>query len=176
VHNGKPCRDCGAVYEPWNQYSGAGTSSTRCLPCYRAYSRSTPSYIRKNGRPGRARSDIPGIETPHGVVRFHSSGRPQGAAWERIRAIVMAEETHCHICGEHVDQTLNGRHPDGPTVDHVISLNEGGDPVARNNLRLAHLLCNSRGGGKMRSAALQRQRAEHDAILRFAIHLGTLGL
>lgn len=71
----------------------------------------------------------------------------RGRPWQRLRRQVLAEETVCHLCGRPVDVTLDGRHPLGPTVDHVIPLTERPDLAhERTNLRLAHRRCNEAKG------------------------------
>lgn len=64
-------------------------------------------------------------------------------AWQRARAHVVATQTVCWICGRPVDKTLPGRHPLGPSADHVHPLGRGGPLLDPANLRLAHLRCNS---------------------------------
>lgn len=51
----------------------------------------------------------------------------------------------CHLCGKPVDRTLSGRHPKGPTADHLIPVAHGGgdDP---HNVALAHSRCNIKRG------------------------------
>ena len=71
---------------------------------------------------------------------FHQRGYDK--TYYRNRAIVLREETTCWICGEEVDKSLTGRHPNGPTADHVQPRHKGGTN-ARENMRLAHLRCNS---------------------------------
>lgn len=67
-----------------------------------------------------------------------SKGRT-GRPWRRVRAAVLATSDVCWICGR----------PGATTVDHVVALALGGDPLDRDNLRPAHLACNSsRGTGK----------------------------
>lgn len=81
--------------------------------------------------------------------------RQNGHRRNELRARVLAEETHCHLCRGWVDKTLGmvpGRH--GPRckgdcagciphdmraeVDEIIPVSRGGDPYARTNTRLAH--------------------------------------
>lgn len=73
----------------------------------------------------------------------YSPGR-SGTAWTKLRAQVFAEETHCWWCRRWVDQSLDRRHPMSRTVDHIVELWQGGDPLDRANCRLAHRKCNSR--------------------------------
>lgn len=72
----------------------------------------------------------------------YSPGR-SGAPWAKLRAQVFAEETHCWWCRKYVNQGLPRSHPMGRTVDHVVELWQGGDPLDRANCRLAHRKCNS---------------------------------
>lgn len=51
----------------------------------------------------------------------------------------------CHLCQRPVDPTLSGRHPMGPTRDHLIPVSAGGVDGPE-NVRLAHHRCNSRRG------------------------------
>lgn len=89
-----------------------------------------------------------------------SPGR-SGHAWRQLCAQVYREETDCWLCGHHVDQTLRWPHRYSRTVDHVIPLSLGGDPLSRHNAHLAHLTCNSRRGNGQR-AALPAQRHSRD--------------
>lgn len=71
-----------------------------------------------------------------------------GYTWNRLRARVLREETHCWRCGEPVDVSLSGMVPAGPTVDHIVPLSQGGAAEDRANLRLAHRRCNLRAGDR----------------------------
>lgn len=75
----------------------------------------------------------------------------------QLRARVLREETHCWLCGLPVDKTL-GPHLDGsPEVDEVVPVSMGGDPLDRNNTRLAHRLCNVRRGEQTKQALKARR-------------------
>jgi len=74
--------------------------------------------------------------------------RHTGRPWGRLRARVIAEETHCALCGKPVNKTLKFPHKRSPTVDLRVPLSLGGSQRDRTNLRLAHFDCNaSRGNG-----------------------------
>lgn len=87
-------------------------------------------------------------------TRRGRSGRP----WERVKAQCFREETHCWLCGHRVDQTLLSTDPMARSADHLIQLQHEGPPLARSNLRIAHLRCNSG-----RSNSLRGLRREHCA-------------
>ncbi len=87
-----------------------------------------------------------------------------GVAWERLKAQVFAEETHCWICRVYVDQTLWPQHPMARTVDHVIPLNQGGPPLERANCRLAHRRCNTARSNRMRGKRREQLIIDADAI------------
>lgn len=62
-------------------------------------------------------------------------------AWKRTRLEVIAEQgTLCRYC--YVDCA------DDPTVDHVIAIAHGGDPLDKKNLKVCCRSCNSKKGGK----------------------------
>ena len=70
--------------------------------------------------------------------------------WQVLRRWVIAHSDGiCGICRRPVDRTLPGTHRDGPSVDHIIPLDQGGDEWHRANLRLTHLHCNSSEGAKL---------------------------
>ena len=63
------------------------------------------------------------------------SGRP----WRRAQAAVFATETHCWLCGQHVEQTLPPNHDRARSVDHITPLAEGGAKYDhRNFMALCH--------------------------------------
>jgi 5-methylcytosine-specific restriction endonuclease McrA len=64
----------------------------------------------------------------------------------QVRAQVLAEETHCWICGQVVDKTLHYLNGGAPQVDELLPVSLGGSPIDRTNCRLAHRNCNIRRG------------------------------
>ncbi len=71
---------------------------------------------------------------------------PSGRPYRRLQAQVFAEETHCWLCGEHVDQRLPHNDRMARSLDHVVPLAQGGPALDRANARLAHRQCNSERG------------------------------
>lgn len=72
-------------------------------------------------------------------VRRGRSGRP----FVRLQRAVFATYTHCWLCGEVVDQSLPVNDRMARSLDHVVPLVQGGDPLDPSNARLAHRKCNS---------------------------------
>ncbi|MEM9316593.1 MAG: HNH endonuclease [Pseudomonadota bacterium] len=90
--------------------------------------------------------------------------QPTGARWRRVRAYVIATQTHCGICGGPVDKRrayrnpLTGkRDPLSPSVDHRTPVAHGGAPYAVENLQLAHLGCNQDKGARVDDGRRRRQ-------------------
>lgn len=65
-----------------------------------------------------------------------------GRPYLRVRALVLAEESDCWVCGYPVDKARRFPDPWSATLDHVTPLCDGGAVLARENLRLAHFRCN----------------------------------
>jgi 5-methylcytosine-specific restriction endonuclease McrA len=62
-----------------------------------------------------------------------------GRPWRRLREQVLAQSNICWICGN----------PGATTVDHIIPVSLGGPPLDPDNVKPAHLTCNSaRGNGR----------------------------
>ena len=69
--------------------------------------------------------------------------------WEHNKKIVLTTQSICGICGQPVDKSLKYPDPMSPTVDHIIPVSKRGDPVALENLQLAHRYCNRMKSDKM---------------------------
>lgn len=85
---------------------------------------------------------------PRGV--WHNECRPHKfyASPERRRAIYERDSWTCQLCMEPVDPDAPHRDKWSATLDHIIPRSLGGSNDDE-NLRLAHLVCNSiRGNGK----------------------------
>lgn len=139
----RECLDCGSEYERWCYWQHPGAAGRRCKDCYLAYTRSrqTPE------RMGQLRPLI-----THGA-------KPSGPRWRRLQEQVWETETHCAICGEHVDQSLHHNTPMARSVDHIIPIAHGGAMYERDNVQLAHRSCNSRAGALLRTERLALARA-----------------
>ena len=85
------------------------------------------------------------------------SNRPEENAavrsqWEHNKKIILATQSICGICGKPVDKSLKYPDPMSPTVDHIIPVSKNGDPVALDNLQIAHRYCNRMKSDKMPTA------------------------
>lgn len=76
--------------------------------------------------------------------------RLKGVKLSRVKPLVVFERDSwtCHICGLPVDRALNGQHPMGPTLDHMVPLKLGG-AHSYENISLAHRSCNTRKGARL---------------------------
>ncbi len=55
---------------------------------------------------------------------------------------IMATQSVCGICGRPVDKSIKFPDPMSPSIDHIIPVSKGGNPVDIDNLQLSHLKCN----------------------------------
>lgn len=83
---------------------------------------------------------------------------------KRVRALVLATETHCYLCGEPVDKKLPAGHPASAEIDDIVPVSKGGNPLDRDNLRLAHKSCNVRKSNK--SLALHQELTANVTVSR----------
>lgn len=80
------------------------------------------------------------------------AGRPR----RRAIAAVRASGAPCHICGLPIDLTLDPiRHPLASTVDELVPLRFGGDPLDPANIAHSHRTCNSARGARPITPELQ---------------------
>lgn len=83
------------------------------------------------------------------------SARPRS----RARKAILANATHCAICGGPLNPDAPPRTPWSSTVDHQQPRSRGGDHFDPANLRAAHLKCNSsRGDGTRKRPQPARSR------------------
>lgn len=106
----------------------------------------------KGGRGASARGGRDSDQQRRDVRKTKGSRRRE--LFERV----LREEDYCWICRQLVDKSLRGvrvynprtkarpLHPQSPSLDECVPVSFGGDPLARSNVRLAHLVCNERRG------------------------------
>jgi hypothetical protein len=110
----------------------------------------------------------------------YDAGRKGNPYW-KARQKVLANATHCAICGGELDFNALPRSPRSPSVDHIITLKalRQYPPTERHrlstspeNMRPAHYGCNSsRGDGRTTNTSTARRRVEaknraHPALWR----------
>lgn len=71
------------------------------------------------------------------------------AQYNANKKIILATQSICGICGKPVDKSIKYPDPMSPTIDHIIPVALNGDPVALDNLQLAHRYCNRMKSDKM---------------------------
>jgi len=76
--------------------------------------------------------------------------RKANTVGERYNLAEVAERDGfvCHLCGCDVDMGLSGRHPLGPSADHVVPVSCGGGDE-HDNIKLSHLRCNVKRGARI---------------------------
>lgn len=85
--------------------------------------------------------------------------------WEHNKKIVLTTQSICGICGQPVDKTLKYPDPMSPTVDHIIPVSKRGDPVALENLQLAHRYCNRMKSDKMPTSSQEKNQKDDKVVL-----------
>lgn len=84
--------------------------------------------------------------------------RWNGRRAQRMTRIVTATYgLRCHICLQEIDPALRRPHPQSLSIDHLVPQSRGGSN-ALENLRPAHLGCNSaRGARQLRHTAVDNR-------------------
>lgn len=78
-------------------------------------------------------------------------------AFERAKKKIYATQTVCGICGKPVDFEQKYPHPLSPCIDHIIPVAKGGHPSDRENLQLAHWICNRQKSDKLFATPTARE-------------------
>ena len=154
------CEACGAAYAVpgrvafvyRRQYADRVCENVACLASVR---RPYPQGNRKPmtegvcghcGKSYRARRSVYCSQrcanrAAHAGVRTRRSGVHRAGVFAR-------DGWMCWICDEAIDRSLPRNQPMSPTIDHVVPLSLGGRHEL-DNLRAAHMICNSRRGTKV---------------------------
>ena len=115
-----------------------------------------------------------------GIGRLPNAQRHQ---WSRYRARVLPELWErqggvCAACGGAVDLGVDGRRPDGASVDHVLPLHDGGQliPDSTSGVRLVHTRCNAARANRTRRQSIRRGWTRDEPRISAAENLnGRLG-
>lgn len=71
----------------------------------------------------------------------------------RRSEVAARDQWHCHLCAEPVNRHLVWPDPMSASLDHVVPLSRGGTHTP-DNVRLAHLVCNTRKNNRLESERL----------------------
>ena len=73
-----------------------------------------------------------------------------GGLYEHFSATEIYERDGwvCKLCGEMVQRDAKWPEPLSPSLDHIVPLSKGGGHL-RDNVQLAHLICNVRKGNRV---------------------------
>lgn len=115
----------------------------KCARCSRLFETRHPlgKYCGDGCRGAARRESDRRRKQPTKVAEKRGPGR-RGHKWRVLRERVLTEERICGICHDPIDRSIKYPHPLSPSVDHIVALSEGGAPLARDNVRAAHLHCN----------------------------------
>lgn len=88
------------------------------------------------------------------AMRPTYSNRPERnpalrSQYEHNKKIILATQSVCAICGLPVDKSLKYPDPWSASIDHIIPVSKRGDPIAIENLQLAHRKCNRNKSDKL---------------------------
>lgn len=82
-----------------------------------------------------------------------------GSRRRKVREYILATQDICGICGQPVDRSLTTytdpkdgkvkRHPMSAEIDEIIPISRGGSPYNKDNLQLAHRICNQKKSNRM---------------------------
>lgn len=155
---GGPCSVCGVLMPLGRTSLPAG--ERMCQPCRRrrpTYYQAPPASVPCIGcgvrvdRPAGWRSDqmrcrACAVEARRDVNRRKNTRR-RGVAPGNIGVKQLGERDgwRCHLCRRHVDSSLSGLDPMGPTIDHLLAISQGGADRWE-NVALAHRICNVKRG------------------------------
>lgn len=158
------CAHCGEQFELGKRPGGRSrkSCSTACSTALRR------SFVRAPGPhfwAPRPCADCAALTSRRGSIPLCSgcaSGRLR-ARWRRknvvrrgavVEGLVLGIEQlgrrdgwRCHLCLQVVGAAIRSPHPRSPSFDHLVPISHGGTD-APENLRLAHLGCNSRRGNR----------------------------
>lgn len=89
-------------------------------------------------------TDREGEPMPSSNPRYANSSKRN-----KVRKWLLATQDRCALCGKPIDKTLNTPHPMSAEVDEIVPISKGGSPISRDNVQLAHRICNQRKGNRM---------------------------
>lgn len=132
VRGVKVCEDCG---EAIDVYPGSGNKCDACVRSHRL-------DVSREARRDRRRR--------YGRNIHKARARKYGCYYEPVDRRVVFERDNwaCHICGKPIPWGTAPGTPLSPTIDHVWPMAHGG-PHSYENVRAAHMICNSIKGDRV---------------------------
>lgn len=135
----RSCRHCGKQFAITSCQKAKGVYCTRA--CGLASAKERMAKFRNPNKSERLRER----RRRASLKRSGTSWRPVTGRW---RAICERDGWRCWLCGEAIDASLQPPARMAGTVDHVVPLANGGSDDD-DNVRAAHLTCNSRRGASL---------------------------
>jgi len=83
--------------------------------------------------------------------------------WKQIRTRMCRLATHCALCHRPLMHDAPARTRWSPSLDHVISIQDGGQPFDIANLRVVHFGCNGSRGASQGNRARGRRGGRRGA-------------
>lgn len=84
-------------------------------------------------------------------------GRTGNRRYRRERAAILKGDVVCWLCGQPIDKALAWPDPMSASADHVLPHADGGSD-SRQQMKPAHLGCNSRRGRRDADTVLRRSQ------------------
>ncbi len=138
----RKCKICGVLFSPLYGYGRGGTSvcSNECkkvmMDNYKNEYKKTTAYKEERTRARHNR-------------RIRKANNNSLVVIEKFARIEIFERDKwkCGLCGGKVNPNLKHPHPKSATLDHIIPIAQGGMHI-KENVQLAHMICNSRKGDR----------------------------
>jgi len=147
------CAACGITFTPPPSSASRARPRKYCsLPCANSVNTHLMRAANPNADPDTHLSEDERRTRRHArdaKRRAKRRGAERDTKIEPVSPSVVFERDgwRCHICGKKCRTDVNGLHPQGATMDHLIPLSKGG-PHTYANISTAHRICNIRKGNK----------------------------
>jgi 5-methylcytosine-specific restriction endonuclease McrA len=128
------CQECANPYHPWPSGSGKYCSRSCAMRATRVHGSKRERQAAKCRRRRARKLAVP--SEPYTLAE-----------------VAAEAEYICWLCDQDVDMMLPGSDLMGPTIDHVTPISQGGWDT-RDNVSLAHRICNMLKGDGLRSVCV----------------------
>jgi 5-methylcytosine-specific restriction endonuclease McrA len=130
----RACKSCGVLFSPLYGF-GRELRSTCSDECH-------DLFVLGSKREQRSRGKHVARVLQIRSQRLHG----ESARFKRVE-IYERDRWVCKLCGKKVNKELPTSHPMGATLDHIVPVSQGGLHI-KENVQLAHRMCNSRKGNR----------------------------